>query len=220
MKTSTVIAIKAMAVLILFSGSSSAQEKKSKFHEVDTGTKVSMTGRLVLTSVKKSKFKEVYTGTMVNMNGRMVSTGFNLSISDYTSDEQAQRYLGILGEGDQDDLLKVIRDLDLGRLSATGTVGRNLIVVRKHERPNGGSRIIVVFERWQTFREVRGGYRVSDYPFGLMEIIVDGRGKGSGTFIAACKIDLKKNKKTEKYELELENFGTYPHKVMGVMRRD
>ena len=219
MRTSTVIAIKAMAVLFLFSGSSSAQ-KKSKVQGAYTGTSVSMSGRIVLTSFKKSKFQEVYTGTMVNMNGRMVSTGFNLSIRDYTSDEQAQRYLGILGEGDQDDLLKVIRDLDLGRLSATGTVGRNLIVVRKRALPDGRNRIIVVFERWQTFREVRGGYRVSDYPFGLMEIIIDAKGKGSGTFIAACKIDLKKDKKTGKYELELENFGTYPHKVMGVMRRD
>jgi hypothetical protein len=209
-----------MAVLVLLSGSSSAQEKKSKLQGIYPGTRVSMNGRIILTSVKKSKFQEVYTGTMVNMNGRMVSTGFNLSIRDFTNDEQAQRYLGILGEGDQEDLLKVIRDLDLGRLSTTGHVGRNLIVVRKRPLSDGRTRIVAVFERWQTFREVRGGYRVSDYPFGLMEIILDGKGKGGGTFIAACKIDLKKDKKTGKYELELENFGTYPHKVMGVMRRD
>ena len=38
--------------------------------------------------------------------------------------------------------------------------------------------------------------------------------------IAACRIDLKRDKKTEKFQLELENFGTYPHKVMGVMRRN
>ena len=62
MKTSTVMAIKAMAVLVLFSGSSSAQEKKSKFHEAYNGTNVSMNGRFVLTSVKKSKFQEVTLG--------------------------------------------------------------------------------------------------------------------------------------------------------------
>jgi hypothetical protein len=168
---------------------------------------------------KKDGFQEVYTGTIVNMNGRMASTTFNLSIRDYTTDEQAQQYLAILAEGDQDDVLKKIRDLDLGRLSTTRTVGRSLIVVRKSQLPDGKTRIVAAFERWQTVAEVRGGYRTQDYPFGLMELIVDERGKGSGTFISACKIDLKRDKKTGKWQLELENFGTYPNKVMGATRR-
>ena len=116
-------------------------------------------------------------------------------------------------------ILKEIKDLDLGRLSATGQVGRYLLVVRKSQMPDGNTRIVAVFERWQRIREVRGGYRSTDYPFGIMEIIVNAKGKGSGTFIAACKIDLKRDKKSGKYQLELENFGTYPHKVMGVMLR-
>ena len=63
---------------------------------------------------KKSGFQEVYTGTIVTMNGPMRSTSFNLSIKDFTSDQDTQKYLGILAEGDQDDLLKVIRDLEIG----------------------------------------------------------------------------------------------------------
>src|SRR5262249_40618754 len=106
------------------------------------------------------------------------------------------------------------------RLSTQRSVGRNLIVVRKAQLPDGKTRIVAVFERWQTFAEVRGGYRSQDYPFGIMGIILDAKGKGSGTFIAACKVDMKRDKKTGKYQLELENFGTYPNKVMGVMRRD
>jgi hypothetical protein len=169
---------------------------------------------------KKSRFQEVYTGTIYSMNGGAVTTGFNLSIKDYTSDEDAKNYLSILAEGDQDNVLDKIRNLELGRLSSTGRTGRNLIVVRKTQRPDGQTRIVVAFERWQTMAEMRGGYRSQDYPFGIMEIIVNAKGKGSGTFIAACKIELKRDKKTGQYQLELENFGTYPHKVMGVMRRD
>ena len=60
---------------------------------------------------------------------------------------------------------------------------------------------------------------ISACPFGVIEIVIDAKGKGSGTFIAACAVDMKKDKKTGKYQLELENFGTWPHKVMGVMRR-
>lgn len=170
---------------------------------------------------KKSNFPEVYTGTIVSMSGPMRSTSFNLTIKDFTSDEDAKRYLSILAEGDQDDLLKVIRENDMGRLSATGTVGRSLMVARKTLLPDSRIRIVAAFERWQTVAEVRGGYRSLDYPFGLMEIILDANGKkGTGTFIAACKIDMKLDKKTGKYQLELENFGTYPSKVMGVMRRN
>jgi len=169
---------------------------------------------------KKSKFQEVYTGTIYSMNGGGFSTGFNLSISDYTSDEDAQRYLAILAEGDQDNVLSAIKDFELGRVSATGQTGRNLIIVRKTQLADGQTRIVVAFERWQKMAEIRGGYRSQDYPFGIMEIIVNAKGKGSGTFIAACKIDLKRDKKTGKYQLELENFGSYPHKLMGVMLRN
>jgi hypothetical protein len=169
---------------------------------------------------KKSDFLDVYTGTLMNSNGPMRTTSFNLSIKEYTTDEVAQGYLGMLVEGDQFDLLKKIDDLDLGFMSAHGSLGRKLLIARKTQMPDGRTRIVAAFERWQTFNEVRGGYRVSDYPFGVIEIFVDANGKGSGTFIAACAVDMKKDKKTGKYQLELENFGTWPHKVMGVMRRN
>jgi hypothetical protein len=196
MKQTILKTLTLLALLTLFSFNGSSQQKK------------------------KSQFQEVYTGTIYSMNGGSFTTGFNLSISDYTSDEDAQRYLAILAEGDQDNVLDAIKKLELGRLSATGQTGRNLIIVRKTQLADGKTRIVVAFERWQKMIETRGGYRSQDYPFGIMEIILNAKGKGSGTFIAACKIDLKRDKKTGKYQLELENFGSYPHKLMGVMRRN
>lgn len=172
------------------------------------------------TPVQGQKFREVYTGTIVSANAVSRSTGFNLSLSSLTSDEEAMSLLGTLAEGDQFDVLKRVSKLELGRISATGQVGRDILIARKTQLPDGRIRIVVAFERWQRMAEIRGGYRSQDYPFGLMEIILDANGKkGSGTFIAACKIDLKRDKKTGKYQLELENFGTYPHRVMGVMLR-
>jgi hypothetical protein len=169
---------------------------------------------------KKSDFKEVYTGTLMQMNGPARSTSFNLSIRDFTSDEDAQRYLTMLVEGDQFALLDKIRNNDLGFMSAHGSLGRRLLVVRRAQLPDGKTRIMAAFERWQTFAEVRGGYRTQDYPFAIIELILDANGRGSGTFIAAAKIDMKRDKKTGQYQLELENFGTYPHRVMGAMRRN
>jgi len=190
------VAVSAVAVVLSMTCTALAQDKK-----------------------KSSDFKEVYTGTLMATNGPMRTTSFNLSIKDYTPDDVAQGYLALLVEGDQFDLLKKIDDLDLGFMSAAGSLGRRLLIVRKAELPDGKTRIRAVFERWQSFAEVRNGYRVQDYPFGIMEIIVDAKGKGTGTFIAACMVDMKKDKKTGKYQLELENFGTWPNRVMGVMRR-
>ena len=164
--------------------------------------------------------EEVYTGTIVNTSGRMVTTGFTLRLKGFTSDEDFSRYIGILGEGDQFDVLKVIKDIDLGSFIPTRDVGRQISVARKTTLPDGRTRIAVAFERWLRFAEVRNGYRSEDYPFAIMEIIFDAKGKGTGTFIAACQVDLKRDKKTGQYKLELENFGTYPSKVMGVTRRD
>jgi hypothetical protein len=168
---------------------------------------------------KKSGFQEVYTGTIVSMNGGLASSTFSLNIKDYTSDADAQRYLALLAEGDQTNLLDAIRNLKMGKLTPERHVGRDLLVARKTQLPDNRMRIVVAFERWQRFVEIRNGYRTLDYPFGIMEIVVDSKGKGGGTFIAACKIDLKRDKKTGKYQLELENFGSFPHKVMGVMLR-
>jgi hypothetical protein len=162
---------------------------------------------------------EVYTGTIVAMNTRMASTGFTLYIKNYTPDEDVKRYLGILAEGDQDDLLKAIRNIDLGNIAVTGQTGRQINVARKSLLPDGRTRIAIAFERWLRFNEVRNGYRSEDYPFGIMEFFLDEKGKGSGTYITAASVDLKHDKKTGQDRLEIENFATYPNKVMGVMNR-
>ena len=162
---------------------------------------------------------ETYTGTIVSTSGRMRTSGFTLSLTNFTSDEDFNRYLAVLVEGDQFDVLKMVRDLKMGYFAPTGSTGRQINVARKTQLPDGRTRIVVAFERWLRFAEVRNGYRSEDYPFGIMEIIVDAKGKGSGTYIAACAVDLDKDKKTGQYRLELENFGTYPSKVMGVARR-
>src|SRR6478736_818405 len=84
----------------------------------------SVTSTVVAEKTKKSDFKEVYTGTLMSTNGPMRTTSFNLSIKDYTPDDVAQGYLAMLVEGDQLDLLKKIKKLDLGFMSAHGSLGR------------------------------------------------------------------------------------------------
>jgi len=112
-----------------------------------------------------------------------------------------------------------IKKEDVGRFSVGSNVGVPINVVS--ESVSGGQRkFFIVFERWMRFGELRGGYRSVDYPFGVIEMTVDERtGKGEGTYIAAAQIRWKKDKKSGQYQVEVENFATYPAKLMGVSRR-
>ena len=114
--------------------------------------------------------------------------------------------------------MKAIRQNNLGFIAATGQTRRDLLIVRD-AMINGKRRIIGAFERWQGFWEIRGGYRSTDYAFSIIEIFFDEKGKGSGTFIGLAQLKLEQDKKTGQLRLELENFGSFPSKVMGVIRR-
>src|ERR1044072_8635705 len=162
---------------------------------------------------EESYTKEVYTGTIINMNGRSVSTGFTLTLTGRTSDEAAQGYLSILAGEGQDDLVKAIGKNDLGFIAATGQTRRDLLVVRE-AIINGKRRIIAAFERWQGFFELRGRYTSTHYPFSIIEIFFEEKGKGTGTFIGLAQLKMERDKKTEQMRLEIENFGSFPAKVM------
>ena len=166
--------------------------------------------------------RETYTGTVLSygtgFNTRTVTRQFTLRIDGQTSDQEAQEYLGILQSGGQDDALKAIKKKELGRFSLVGNVGVPINVVRESVS-NGQRRIFIVFERWTQFAEYRGGYRSLDYPFGVIELTIDeATGKGEGTYIAAAQIRWRQNKRTNEYEVEIENFATYPARLLSVQR--
>ncbi len=167
---------------------------------------------------------ETYTGTVLSygtgFNTRTVTRTFTLTLNGLTNDVQAQENLTTLQEKGQDDLLSAIKKQDLGRFSVGANVGIPVNVVR--ESIDGDQkRIFIVFERWTQFAEYRGGYRSLDYPFGVIELTINNKtGKGEGTYIAAAQIRWRQDKKTNQYEVEIENFATYPAKLLGVAQRD
>lgn len=164
--------------------------------------------------------KENLQGTVISFGSgfdtRTRSALFSLNINGTTSDQDTQRYLDLLREGGQDDVLKQIRKQDLGRFSIGPNVGIPINFVRE-STVEGKRRIFVVFERWTQFAELRGGYRSLDYPFGVIELFIDPKtGKGEGTYIAAARVSWDKDSKNGQYQIEIENFATYPARLMGV----
>lgn len=180
---------------------------------------------LMLTTISMTpgQQKEVYTGTVLSFGtGRDTRTRvntFTLNINGQTSSQQAEGFLEILQSKGQDSLLKVIDNENLGRFSVGANIGVPVNVVRESVA-DGKRRVFIVFKRWTQFAELRGGYRSLDYPFGVIEMFIDERtGNGEGTYIAAAQLRWKKNKTTGQDEVEIENFATFPARLMGVKRR-
>ncbi len=167
--------------------------------------------------------KEVYTGMIAwiggTWTGQMMTTTFTLTINGYTSDQEYERLRMALQEGGQDGLLNAIHKEDKGRFAVTGNVGRVLGIVRVREE-EGKRRFFIVFERWLSMAEVRNGYRSENYPFGVIELVINPDGKGEGTYIGAAQITWKTDKKTGQKHMNIEDFATYPARLMGVALRN
>lgn len=167
--------------------------------------------------------RETYTGTVVSygsgLNIRTTTGTFTLNIGRQTSDERAQQLLALLQQDNDDALLREVRREDVGSFSINGRLGPRLNVVRE-TMVNGQRRIFAVFERWQQFAELRGGYRSLDYPFGVLEIYINPRtGRGEGTYVAAARIRWRQDKRSGQNQIEIENFATFPARLIGVQQR-
>lgn len=149
-------------------------------------------------------------------NTRTVTRTFTMRVNRQTTAAEVAEYLKKLENGGQDGLREAIRNNDLGHFSLGSSLGQrlNAVVVDTVE---GKTRVRAVFERWIGFGELRGGYRSVDYPFSYVEIIIDPRtGKGDGTFIPAAQIRFKEGKAGAAGTVEIEDFGTFPGRLLGV----
>lgn len=177
-----------------------------------------------LFSAEKDTPKEVFTGTIVDVGGTLAgqSIPFTLEISGVTLDDDGLKYLEVLKNKGQEGLLSAVSKNKLGwfKMDNTRVRGLNLtkwtydLLVVRVQKTEKGRLFKILFERTPSMYEVRQGGRSMDYIFSYFEMFVGDDGKGTGMAIGAAKI--KWNKKEE---LEIENFGTYPAKLMGVLKR-
>jgi hypothetical protein len=162
-----------------------------------------------------------FTGTVViygsRFNTRTVTRTFTMRLTGTTSSQDANRFLNTLQERGQRGLLDELNDERVGNFAFTGQVARDINAAFV-SRVDGKLRVRAVFERWLGFGELRGGYRSVDYPFSYIELFVDPRtGRGEGTFFSAAQIRYRT--RGGEPQVEIEDFGTFPGRVMGVQMR-
>jgi hypothetical protein len=175
-----------------------------------------------LVTAAMAQRRTTITGTVLvygtGFNTRTTTAPFTLDLNGRTSNDEAQRLLGALQSGGQDELRRALNKNDLGRFSIGGRVGLPVEAVVVDSTGDGRVRLRAVLERWQGFGEIWRGGRSVDYPFSYLEMYIDPRtGSGEGTFIAAAQIRWRNNHGQN--EVEIEDFGTLPGRLLGVKVR-
>lgn len=163
--------------------------------------------------VQEARFVGRYiNGTVVGIGGRNAgrTRPLRLIIDRYTSSEGVARLNESLQRGGQDELLRTLSGMDAGRIQVGTGVGVPANAIIATPQSDGGTRLVVLFERNVALYERRYGTRSEDYRFGYAEIYLGRNRKGEGTFIAAARIRLRDGN-----TWEVEDFGAFPARILG-----
>ena len=155
------------------------------------------------------------TGTVYFISGRRpgLSLPFTLIINRITTSQEVSELNSALQAGKQDELLRTLSRTEAGRIQIGSNVGVPANAILVNEQENGRIKITVVYQRFLRFAELRYGARSTDYPFGYAELYV-GRGENEGMLIPAARIRLRDGN-----TWEVEDFGTFPARLMGLKVR-
>lgn len=158
--------------------------------------------------------RQTINGTVYFINtgrfGGSRSRPFRLIVNSYTPVNQVRELNDALQRG-QDEMLRVLSSMDAGRISIGTGVGVTANAVIADPWDNGGTKLTVLYQRNITFFELRYGTRSTDYRFGYAEIFLNRNGRGEGTLIGAARI-----RSSSGNTWEVEDFGTFPARLMGL----
>lgn len=144
-----------------------------------------------------------------NQLPRKTTTFFTMKIEKLTPVEDIQSFAAILAKDGPDKLVEKIHDLDNGWVKVGSRLSYHLSITRVLEKD--GKRIVrAVTDRPIAMAEVMKGTRSEDYPFGIIEVMLDEQGKGQGRLTAAAKMQFKDG------TLEVESYGIEPFAIMNV----
>ncbi|MCB1008081.1 MAG: hypothetical protein KDB94_04205 [Acidobacteria bacterium] len=184
MRARNASALAALAVLLLAAGPSLAKEKGEK------------------------EKREVIQANVINLNSGPRTGMLTIYLDNYTSDDDAKRYLEAFNEGGQDALVALWQKERpvAGRIRFATTLGYDLRLVRSIQNEKGRLLRLVTDRPIQAY-ELRTGARSEDYPIGWIEIQLDAEGKGEGQLIAAAELTMKDG------NFVVKSFGAQPVRI-------
>jgi hypothetical protein len=158
---------------------------------------------------KSDNYTAVWVVTGGSAGGSRVP--INVHVDRYNTDEEINSYAQLLMKSGPDGLRGALEKEDVGQYSPVGRVGTPLAIARRLAK--GEKTVIRVLTiRNQSFAELRNSGRSVDYPYTMLELVLDKDGKGSGTAIGAAKIRF--DKKKNRYEIESFQPGAAYNKLL------
>lgn len=131
-----------------------------------------------------------------------------ITIDRWSTEEEAARLIGAFVEKGQREMLAELQKVKppIGSVQVRGTPAYHLRYAARTALEDGGQQILIATDREMSMREVMDKPVSYNYPFTLIELIVDGNGEGEGRASIATKVvwDKKAN------VLELQNYNTAP----------
>jgi len=131
--------------------------------------------------------KQRYTGIIVSGG---TPTQVIISVKGWTSDAEAKSLKATLASGGPDAAKKAIEKLDLGYISLVGSLGWPINVAKAYPGANGGQRIVLMTDRPIGYVEGLAQGASLNYPFGIIELIVDAKGQGTGTIVGMARVTI------------------------------
>lgn len=160
--------------------------------------------------------REAFTAFAINLNATAgaASSPLDIVIERWTTDAQRDHLMEIFKKGGPDELLSELRDQPrVGYMRTPDSLAYDLHYARELPGEDGGRRIVLATDRPIGFWEATNRPRSIDYPFTLIELRVDGQGRGEGKLSIATRLTLNGN------VLTLENYQSQPVMLKNVRKK-
>lgn len=134
-------------------------------------------------------------------------------ISRWTTDEEEKQLFDVLQQKGPKAMLDTLQRLDkVGWIRSQGGLSHELRYARQKPAEGGGRQITLMTDRIIGFWELAGSARSKDYPFTVIQLTLDGNGKGEGTMMVATKIEVQAG------VLVFEDLSSAPARLLSVTK--
>jgi len=142
---------------------------------------------------EKETLVDRFEAVFISMNapGAMGSR-VEIWIDQYTPDDVAQKLVADLEQKGQQEVFNEVTKLQAGRLQIGTSNAYPIAVARQRQNDDGSRTVFLVSSRPFAGFEARGGSKIEDYPFGIIELKLDSEGKGEGQIIGAAQLSFDK----------------------------